>query len=44
MTVKKALRALDLLIENKQESKTGMLAPEKPWNNKEDCVTIRSLL
>lgn len=39
MSVKKAIMGLDMLIENKQESKAGMLAPEKPWNRKEDCVT-----
>lgn len=39
MTVKKALMGLDLLIKSKQEVKTGMLSPEKPWNHKEDCVT-----
>ena len=39
MTVKKAIMCLDILIENKQESKVGMLSPEKPLNHKEDCVT-----
>lgn len=36
MTVKKAIKVLDGLIECKQDSKTRMLSPEKPWNREED--------
>jgi len=39
MSVKKAIWAIDLLMENKQKVKAGMLDPEKPWNCREDCVT-----
>ena len=39
MTVKKAIKGLNMLIENKHESRAGMLAPEKPWIQKEDCIT-----
>lgn len=38
MTVKKALKGLDLLIKNKHEVKTGMLDPSQPWNRDHDKV------
>lgn len=36
MTVKNAIQVLDALIECKQDYKTRMLSPEKPWNREED--------
>ena len=38
MTVKKAIQVLDALIDCKQDSKTRMLSPERPWNSEEDSV------
>ena len=38
MTIKKAIHALDMLIENKREGKTAMLDPEKSYNKNQDCI------
>ena len=39
MTVKKAIQAIDILLENKQEVRAGMLDPTKSWNKEKDMVS-----
>lgn len=39
MTVKKAIRGLDMFIENKLAGKKEMLDPEKLYNKNQDCIT-----
>ncbi|MFY9300456.1 MAG: hypothetical protein WAO91_04635 [Candidatus Nitrosotenuis sp.] len=38
MSVKKAITALDMLIENKQKVRAGVLDPAQSWNQNKDLV------
>lgn len=38
MTLQKAIKILDLLIEQQQILATGMTDPGKPWNQDFDCL------
>ncbi len=38
MTVKKAIKGLDMLIQNKTKVREGVLDPAQPWNSKDTII------
>ena len=38
MTVKKALKIIDYVIDKKLDMKSNFLSLDKPWNQGEDCI------
>lgn len=38
MTVQKAIKIIDLLIEQQKKLATGMIDPQKPWNQEFGCL------
>lgn len=43
MTVKKAIQAIDMLLENKKKVRAGILDPTQSWNEEKDMVRMRIL-
>lgn len=39
MTVKKAIQDIDIMLETKQQVRSGMLDPTKAWNREKDVVS-----